>query len=168
MVWVADFTYIRITVGFCYLAVILDACSRKVIGYGLSKRLDTPLALAALRSAIENRKAPPGCIHHTDRRCQGRFNRLPQHPNMEVFIVTGRRKSEQSTRQKLSSPGRPPVWQRENLCRFWREIAAGLSARMPLWKPASLPLLGTGDFGGQVACLPHICRPQRHYSKAEA
>ncbi|MGZ9718955.1 DDE-type integrase/transposase/recombinase [Rhizobium miluonense] len=53
MVWVADFTYIRITTGFCYLAVILDACSRKVVGYGLSKRLDTPLALAVLYSAIE-------------------------------------------------------------------------------------------------------------------
>ncbi|MGQ8631984.1 IS30 family transposase, partial [Agrobacterium sp. DKPNP3] len=42
--------------------------------------------------------------------------------------MTGRRKSERSTRQKLFSPGRPPVWQRENLCRFWREIAAGLSS----------------------------------------
>ncbi len=70
MVWVADFTYIRIAAGFCYLAVILDACSRKVVGYGLSKRLDTPLALAALRSALDNRKPPPGCIHHTDRGCQ--------------------------------------------------------------------------------------------------
>jgi len=70
MVWVADFTYIRIAVDFCYLAVILDACSRKVVGYGPSKRLDTPLALAALHSAIENRKPPPGCIHHTDRGCQ--------------------------------------------------------------------------------------------------
>ena len=69
MVWVADFTYIRIAVGFCYLAVILDACSRKVVGYGLSKRLDTPLALAALHSAIENRKPLPSCTHHTDRGC---------------------------------------------------------------------------------------------------
>lgn len=43
-------------------------------------------------------------------------------------MATGRRKSEQSTRRKLSSPGRPPVWQRENLCRFWREVAAGLSS----------------------------------------
>lgn len=70
MVWVADFTYIRISAGFCYLAVILDACSRKVVGYGLSKRLDTPLALVALHSSIENRKPPPGCIHRTDRGCQ--------------------------------------------------------------------------------------------------
>jgi putative transposase len=43
-VWVADFTYIRVATGFCYLAVILDAGSRKVIGYALSKRLDTSLA----------------------------------------------------------------------------------------------------------------------------
>jgi putative transposase len=69
-VWVADFTYIRIGAKFCYLAVILDACSRKVVGYALSMRLDTPLALAALRSALENRKPSPDCVHHTDRGCQ--------------------------------------------------------------------------------------------------
>lgn len=61
------FTYIRITNGFWYLAVILDDCSRKVVGYGLSKRLDTPLAFAALHSATESRKPPPGWIHRTDR-----------------------------------------------------------------------------------------------------
>ena len=72
-VWVADFTYIRVARGFCYLAVILDAWSRKVVGYALSQRLDTPLALAALRSAVESRKPPPGCIHHTDRGCQYAF-----------------------------------------------------------------------------------------------
>ena len=43
-------------------------------------------------------------------------------------MMTGRRKSERSTRRKLCSPGRPPVWQRENLCRFWRGVAAGLSS----------------------------------------
>lgn len=43
-------------------------------------------------------------------------------------MMTGRRKSERSTRRKLSSPGRPPVWQRENLCRFWQGVAAGLSS----------------------------------------
>lgn len=43
-------------------------------------------------------------------------------------MPTGKRKSERSTRCKLSSPGRPPVWQRENLCRFWRGVAAGLSS----------------------------------------
>ena len=43
---------------------------------------------------------------------------------------TGRRKSERSTRSKLNSPGRPPVWQRENLCRFWRGVAAGHSSEV--------------------------------------
>ena len=52
------------------LAAILDACSRKVVGYALSQRLDTPLALAALRAAVANRAPPKGCIHHTDRGCQ--------------------------------------------------------------------------------------------------
>ena len=70
MVRIADFTYIRIAAGFCYLAVILDACSRKVVGYALSQRLDTPLALTALHSALTSRKPPPGGIHHTDRGCQ--------------------------------------------------------------------------------------------------
>jgi putative transposase len=69
-VWVADFTYIRVSTGFCFLAVILDACSRKVVGYALSQRLDTPLALAALRAAVANRAPPMGCIHHTDRGAQ--------------------------------------------------------------------------------------------------
>ncbi len=70
-VWVADITYIHITSGFIYLAVILDACSRKVIGYALSKRIDTPLALAALNAAYSARRPVTGtCIHHSDRGCQ--------------------------------------------------------------------------------------------------
>lgn len=69
-VWVADFTYFRVAQGFCYLAIILDACSRKVVRYALSQRLDTSLALAALHSAVTSREPPPGCIHHTDRGCQ--------------------------------------------------------------------------------------------------
>ena len=79
MVWVADLTYIRIATAFCYLAVILDACSRKVVGYAISRRIDTPLALAALQSALENRRPSAGCIHHTDRGCQGGFKWLSQH-----------------------------------------------------------------------------------------
>jgi putative transposase len=54
-----------------YLAAILDACSRKVIGYAISRRIDTDLTLAALDVAYQHRKPPPGsCIHHTDHGCQ--------------------------------------------------------------------------------------------------
>jgi putative transposase len=66
-VWVGDFTYIRLASGFCYLAAVLDACSRKVVGYTISRTIDTNLALAALRSAVETRHPPTGCIFHTDR-----------------------------------------------------------------------------------------------------
>ena len=68
--WVADITYIRILTCFVYLAVILDAFSRKAIGYALSKRLDTRLALGALQMAIYDRHPEPGCIHHSDRGVQ--------------------------------------------------------------------------------------------------
>jgi putative transposase len=50
-----------------YVAVILDGWSRRVIGYAISKRIDTRLALAALRAAVDARHPPPGCIHHSDR-----------------------------------------------------------------------------------------------------
>lgn len=71
LTWVGDITYIRITGGFCYLAAILDACSRKVVGYAISRQIDTQLTLAALRSAMAIRRPPPRtCIHHTDRGSQ--------------------------------------------------------------------------------------------------
>ena len=68
--WVADITYIRILTTFVYLAVILDIFSRKVIGYAISKRIDTPLTLSALRMAIQIRSPNPGCIHHSDQGVQ--------------------------------------------------------------------------------------------------
>jgi putative transposase len=65
--WVADLTYIRVLTGFVYLAVILDAWSRRVVGWALGRRIDADLALAALEAAIASREPPPGCVHHSDR-----------------------------------------------------------------------------------------------------
>ena len=70
VVWVADMTYIRLACGLCYLTAILDACSRKVIGYALSRKIDASLAVAALKAAIQARQPPAGCIHHSDRGSQ--------------------------------------------------------------------------------------------------
>ena len=67
--WVADITYIAIATGFVYLAAILDAWSRRVVGYAIGRRVDARLALAALR-AIKSRQPPEGCIHHSDRGSQ--------------------------------------------------------------------------------------------------
>ena len=68
--WVADLTYVAISAGFVYVAVILDAWSRRVIGYAISRRIDTRLALAALRAAVHARQPSPDCIHHSDRGAQ--------------------------------------------------------------------------------------------------
>jgi putative transposase len=65
--WAADLTYIRIQTGFVYLAVILDAWSRRVVGWALGRRIDTDLAVAALEAALAAREPPPGCVHHSDR-----------------------------------------------------------------------------------------------------
>jgi putative transposase len=68
--WVADITYIRLLAEFVYLAVILDAFSRKVVGWELDRTLASRLPLAALERAIAERKPPPGLVHHSDRGVQ--------------------------------------------------------------------------------------------------
>jgi putative transposase len=69
-VWLSDITYIRIRTGFVYLAAILDAYSRKVIGYAVSTALDTSLTLEVLKMAITKRQPCPGVIHHSDQGVQ--------------------------------------------------------------------------------------------------
>ena len=65
--WVADLTYIRIVIGFVYLAAILDAWSRRVVGYAIARQMDVRLTVAALQAALADRQPAPGCIHHSDR-----------------------------------------------------------------------------------------------------
>jgi putative transposase len=68
--WIADLTYVAIPGGFVYLAAILDAWSRKVIGYAISRSMDARIAIAALKAAIRLRQPPKDCIHHSDRGSQ--------------------------------------------------------------------------------------------------
>jgi putative transposase len=68
--WVADITYIRLQTEFVYLAVILDAFSRKVAGWALERTLASRLPKAALERAIAARQPPPGLVHHSDRGLQ--------------------------------------------------------------------------------------------------
>jgi putative transposase len=68
--WMADITFIRLQQEFVYLAVILDAYSRKVVGWALDRSLATRVATAALQSAITTRSPPPGLVHHSDRGIQ--------------------------------------------------------------------------------------------------
>ena len=68
--WVADVTYIRLGSEFVYLAVVIDAYSRRVIGWALERTVEDDLPLAALRQALELRQPAPGVVHHSDRGSQ--------------------------------------------------------------------------------------------------
>ena len=68
--WVADITYIRLETEFVYLAVVLDAHSRRVIGWALNRTLEGDLAIAALRMALRRRSPTAGLVHHSDRGIQ--------------------------------------------------------------------------------------------------
>jgi putative transposase len=78
--WVADLTYVAIAVGFVYVAVILDAWSRRVVGYALARRIDTRLTLAALHAAVAARRPPPGCISPFGSRRPVRRRALSRYP----------------------------------------------------------------------------------------
>jgi transposase InsO family protein len=83
--WLADITYIRLQREFVYLAVILDAFSRRVVGWALERSLATRLVLSALERAIATRRPPPGLVHHSDRGLQyasGEYVKLLQQHQM--------------------------------------------------------------------------------------
>src|SRR6516225_1336437 len=68
--WVADITYIRLDAEFIYLAVVIDAFSRRVIGWALDRTVENDLPIQALRLALEQRQPAPGLVHHSDRGSQ--------------------------------------------------------------------------------------------------
>jgi len=68
--WVGDITFVAIAAGFVYVAIIMDAWSRRVVGYAIGRRIDARLAVAAFERAIALRRPLPGCVFHTDRGSQ--------------------------------------------------------------------------------------------------
>ena len=87
--WVADITYIRLQVEFVYLAVVLDAFSRRCIGWTLQRSLEAALALEALRMALRQRHPRPGLVHHSDRGVQyasGDYTALLRKHGIEISM----------------------------------------------------------------------------------
>lgn len=91
--WCSDITYIRTWEGWLYLAVVLDAYSRKVVGWAIADHLRTELATAALQMALTSRRPPPGLIHHSDRGSQ-----YTSATYAEIL-------AEKSLRQSIGRPG---------------------------------------------------------------
>ena len=84
--WVADLTYVATWSGFVYVALVIDAFSRFIVGWQAARSLRTDLALDALEMAIWRRQAQlQGLVHHSDRGSQGGFNWLSQHLEVEVW-----------------------------------------------------------------------------------
>ena len=79
--WVADLTYVSAWTGFVYVAFVVDAFSRRIVGWRVAASLHAELALDALEMAIWSRRAEDisGVVHHSDRGIQGEFNRSSQH-----------------------------------------------------------------------------------------
>ena len=87
--WVADITYIRLEEEFVYLAVILDAYSRRVIGWHLDQGLDDSLTLNALCMALKDRTVRPGLVHHSDRGVQyasGNYTQLLKDNGIDISM----------------------------------------------------------------------------------
>jgi putative transposase len=76
--WRADITYIRLREEFVFLAVILDAFSRRVIGWALDRNMEDELTLTALRMALSRRRLQPGLVHHSDRGSQYASNQYTE------------------------------------------------------------------------------------------
>ena len=115
--WVADMTYVPTWEGFLYLAVVTDACSRKVVGWAFGVQMTADLVLSALNMALHSRR-PESVIHHSDQGSQGGFNRSSQHLQPGGVYGAARRMDEAIDRERrhalsggtcASARGRAPV-----------------------------------------------------------
>jgi transposase InsO family protein len=94
MLWLSDFTYVATWQGFVYVAFVIDAFARRIVGWRASRTAHTSFVLDALEQALHDRQPVKrgGLVHHSDRGVQGRFNRSPQHP--KIGGVNGHGKTE--------------------------------------------------------------------------
>jgi transposase InsO family protein len=128
-VWLADITYIRIRTGFVYLAAILDAFSRKVIGYAVSGALDTTLTLQALKMAIAKRKPGPGVIHHSDQGVQYASSEYVNELMSHGFEVSMARTGNPYENAMMESFFKTLKYEEVNLCEY--ETYQDVVTRLP-------------------------------------
>ena len=171
--WVADLTYIRLTTGFVFLAVVLDAWSRRVIGYAISHLLDTRLCLAALDAALDLRQPRAGLVHHSDRGVQGGFKRSSQHLKKEEELRWRQASADGRIELYVRRCVHPvvPRWDAGSIGRgSGRKSLEGCRARSRRWQPACLPLLARAGFANVVACHLSVfvlCRGATYRSSSE-
>jgi putative transposase len=128
-VWLSDITYIRIRTGFVYLAAILDAYSRKVIGYAVSTTLDTALTLQALKMAIAQRRPCAGVIHHSDQGVQYASSEYVDELMSHGFLVSMARTGNPYENAMMESFFKTLKYEEVNLCEY--ETFQDVVTRLP-------------------------------------
>jgi putative transposase len=128
-VWLSDITYIRIRTGFVYLAAILDAFSRRVIGYAVSTSLDTAMTLQALKMAIAARKPGAGIIHHSDQGVQYASEEYVAELRSHGFQVSMARAGNPYENAMMESFFKTLKYEEVNLCEY--ETFEDVVARLP-------------------------------------
>jgi len=128
-VWLSDITYIRIRTGFVYLAAILDAYSRKVIGYAISGSLDTSLTLEALKMAIARRQIGPGVIHHSDQGVQYASGEYVDELKRHGFLISMARTGNPYENAMMESFFKTLKHEEVNLCQY--ETYQDVVTRLP-------------------------------------
>jgi putative transposase len=88
LVWASDITFIRTVRGFCYLALITDVFSRKILGYDISDSLELAGCLRALKMAIGHACPAPGLIHHSDRGLQYCSNQYVEQLQKHKILIS--------------------------------------------------------------------------------
>ena len=142
--WVADITFVPTMAGFLYLAVVLDAWSRKIVGWAMANHLRAELVLDAWKWRLANAGRKTSSITATRAAradSTGRRNTTGRN-----VAMAGRRRSDRALRDKLRSPGRPGMARREDRLRFWALIAAGLSSEDAAIGAGVSPPVGTRWF----------------------
>ena len=128
-VWLSDITYIRIRTGFVYLAAILDAYSRKVIGYAVSGGLDTSLTLEALERAVARRQIGPGVIHHSDQGVQYASGEYVDELKRHGFLISMARTGNPYENATMESFFKTLKHEEVNLCQY--ETYQDVITRLP-------------------------------------
>lgn len=128
-VWLSDITYIRIRTGFVYLAAILDAYSRKAIGYAVSTSLDTSLTLQVLKMAIARRQPGLGIIHHSDQGVQYASSDYVEEIKSHGFLVSMARAGNPYENATMESFFKTLKYEEVNLCEY--ETFEDVVTRLP-------------------------------------
>ena len=167
--WRADITYVRLETEFVYLAVVLDAFSRKVIGWALDRTLEASLTIEALQMALRTRKPTPGMLHHSDRGVQyaaGDYTDLLKAHGIQISMSRRRQSLRQrpvrvvhenaqvrgSLSQRIPRPGRGPRPDRRVPGKGLQPKAPALGAGLP----ASGQVRGTTGSENLEAAAPQL------------